>query len=522
MKNKIIFLTILVAFVLIIPNYIFADGGMIVWPPKVHLDQTAQNAIVAWNGEEEIIILSNDIESDTEVIALRMVPLPSNPSEIKEGSFESFDKITEIMNEKIEKIQTPGFGREGDNKTAGVEIEITFHEQIGAHDVTVVKVNDLDYFLEWIENFAEKKGFSMTYEINCEDYTFSTCPDSCKRVCIASYCSPEGICTTDCADKPGSCVGDKISTYKISSEFKNGISNYLKRDIKYFVFDVINTKETKESIQPLIYKFDSDYLYYPLKVTAISEIKDSYGKIQVFFIAKDFIPEKHQSEFPVEFSQEEIKEVSEEIADLFESSVEVLSVNFYGRLHQFNEDLILFPSGLWKRDLSIGSSGEDVKMLQKFLINIELWDSETEATGFFGPITKNALAKFQEEQKYKILRPIGLEKGTGYFGEKTRICFDDFFIKIDIDTKVIVKWVRNLSLGMKGDDVKSLQEVLIAEGVWQRSDVEATGYFGSITQQAVIRFQEKYSSEILEPVGLIKGTGFVGSSTRAYLENIEK
>ena len=237
MKNKIIFLIILVAFVLIIPNYIFADGGMIVWPPKVHLDQTAQNAIVAWNGEEEIIILSNDIESDAEVIALRMVPLPSNPTEIKEGSFESFEKITEIINEKIEKIQTPGFGREGDNKTAGIGVEITFHEQIGAHDVIVVKVNDLDYFLNWIKDFANGKGLEVK---------------------------------------------------EISSEFEQGISNYLKRDIKHFVFDVINTKETKESIQPLIYKFETNYLYYPLKVTAISEIKESYGKIQVFFIAKDF------------------------------------------------------------------------------------------------------------------------------------------------------------------------------------------------------------------------------------------
>jgi len=61
-----------------------------------------------------------------------------------------------------------------------------------------------------------------------------------------------------------------------------------------------------------------------------------------------------------------------------------------------------------------------------------------------------------------------------------------------------------------------LQELLIGEDVWD-STADATGYFGPITRSAVIRFQEKYSQDILAPVGLKQGTGFVGSSTRAYL-----
>ncbi len=47
-----------------------------------------------------------------------------------------------------------------------------------------------------------------------------------------------------------------------------------------------------------------------------------------------------------------------------------------------------------------------------------------------------------------------------------------------------------------------------------------TGFFGTLTQKAVIRFQEKYSSEILIPLGLTSGTGFVGPSTRAKINQI--
>jgi len=103
---KKIYLSFLISFlILIFPVLGLADGGMIVWPPMIHIDQSAQNAIVAWNGEEEIIILSIDIESYDNATALRIIPLPSNPSEVEEGSFESFEKLIEIMNRKMEDIR---------------------------------------------------------------------------------------------------------------------------------------------------------------------------------------------------------------------------------------------------------------------------------------------------------------------------------------------------------------------------------------------------------------------------------
>ncbi len=47
-----------------------------------------------------------------------------------------------------------------------------------------------------------------------------------------------------------------------------------------------------------------------------------------------------------------------------------------------------------------------------------------------------------------------------------------------------------------------------------------TGNFLSLTQKAVIRFQEKYAEDVLHPLGLERGTGYVGPRTISKINNI--
>ena len=81
----------------------------------------------------------------------------------------------------------------------------------------------------------------------------------------------------------------------------------------------------------------------------------------------------------------------------------------------------------------------------------------------------------------------------------------------------------NLSYGMKNsNEVRCLQEFLKSQGGDIYPEGLVTGNFLSLTQKAVIRFQEKYFSEVLSPLGLEKGTGFVGLMTRSKINQLTR
>jgi hypothetical protein len=181
------------------------------------------------------------------------------------------------------------------------------------------------------------------------------------------------------------------------------------------------------------------------------------------------------------------------------------------------------------RTLQVGLSGDDVKALQELLLQEGVYPDGL-VTGYFGNLTKQAVIQFQEKYASEILVPNGLTAGTGTVGPSTRNKMNQLLggsatsSSAGESTPVVPPGqatgtiLRTLQVGASGDDVKILQGLLIKEGFLSADS--ATGYFGNLTKTAVVQFQEKYASEILVPNGLTAGTGTVGPSTRAKLNQL--
>lgn len=83
-------------------------------------------------------------------------------------------------------------------------------------------------------------------------------------------------------------------------------------------------------------------------------------------------------------------------------------------------------------------------------------------------------------------------------------------------TSTLTSLDTNLKYGNTGEAVRLLQ-IWLAKDKAIYPEGSVSGTFGSATKSAVIRFQEKYTDEILKPAGLTKGNGLVGANTRTKL-----
>ena len=147
---------------------------------------------------------------------------------------------------------------------------------------------------------------------------------------------------------------------------------------------------------------------------------------------------------------------------------------------------------------------------------------------------KEPVSKFLEKPISEMTKDEVLSKITEIEAvlSQLKAQLEKFFSSEEIeqkkDTEIVScqKFENNLYYGMENDDIKCLQIVLnssietkLAETGVGSPGLE-TNYFGSLTKAAVIKFQEKYASEILTPWNLNKGTGFVGKTTREKLNKL--
>jgi len=194
---------------------VLADSGTVPLS-DVLVYEPGQKAIIGWDGEYEILILSTDVLASDDSMVLRIIPLPSQPDRIEKGDFDSFVRITELIEEHY-----PGYSwwRESWTMGAEPEVEVVFHEKIGAHDIWVAKANDADEFVEWAEDFLARN--EIEHEIS-------------------------------------------------SPELEGLVENYIAEGITFFVFDLIEISSTEKSVEPIVYRFKTDFLYYPIRISSIN------------------------------------------------------------------------------------------------------------------------------------------------------------------------------------------------------------------------------------------------------------
>ncbi|MBR3401136.1 MAG: peptidoglycan-binding protein [Parasporobacterium sp.] len=147
-----------------------------------------------------------------------------------------------------------------------------------------------------------------------------------------------------------------------------------------------------------------------------------------------------------------------------------------------------------------GSSGDDVYELQRLLMAYGYFYDEP--TGYFGDITEQALIEFQYDHGLTADGVAGPETGS-YLGLVIYDSDDDYEdSSYSYDES---SFTRTLYNGLEGSDVYTLQVLLSDYGYFYSAP---TGFFGDLTEEALIDFQRDYG---------LDADGLAGSATIGLL-----
>ena len=227
------------------------------------------------------------------------------------------------------------------------------------------------------------------------------------------------------------------------------------------------------------------FIFFENKDKLIKSAKEN--KIDAFSSALDVRLDSGWKKYSISFPRYFALFFNPEKSELFKSKNVRLAINY-----------AIDKKALVKEVLGI----KDEKQLEKAIVDSPILPK---IYGFNKP---NLVYEYNVEKAKELLKEAGFQKNEKGFFEK-RIKKEPSFL-----------FKKRLEVGSKGKEVRELQKCLSKIPGIPLSENEITGYFGKKTKEAVIKFQEKYAKEILEPWGFKKGTGIVSKTTIKKLNEI--
>ena len=207
----------LILFVLALPAVARADRGAIYTEP-VTLSEPGQKAFLAFNGEEELLVLATDVQAGRDTAVLEFTPFPAEPV-VALAPDGVFDRLQEILNaHRVTYFRKAMVQSYGEGTGGGEPVDLLLHRCLGVHDVTVVRVNDPAAFASWVEAYFRENGFPVR---------------------------------------------------ELTEQEKAVVADYCQRGFNYFAFDLVHIGKEVQSVPPLAYRFKTPALYYPLKVSGL-------------------------------------------------------------------------------------------------------------------------------------------------------------------------------------------------------------------------------------------------------------
>ena len=189
-----------------------ADMGSIPFKKGVRISEPEQDAIIAWNGKEQLLYLQTTLSASEDTKVLELMPLPSKPT-VEASDVGVFKRCAFLLPRPPVGPSTGDdpFGAPTDPPAA----KVVERKMIGAHDLRVVELLDAKRFAAWVTKEFQNGSDSL----------------------------------------------------EVPVPLLGVIDEYAKEGFQWFLFDVIDVKREQATKIPLKIRFATDFLYYPMRIT---------------------------------------------------------------------------------------------------------------------------------------------------------------------------------------------------------------------------------------------------------------
>lgn len=228
------FLTIALLLVLL-PTVASANRGLMSFNSMARIYEPNQWGIIAWNGSEQILILKTDIRASVPTKVLQIFPSRHEPS-VKAAPRDVYERVDAFLNPR--ELSRGSRGRGGPlSKAGGPAGEITERKMIGSHDLTITRVVDPDGFVAWVQDFLRARG---------------------------------------------------VESPSLPPRLQESVSDYIAKGFHWFVFDVVEVGTRIAPTQPIMYRFKTDHLFYPLVIT---QTEDRTQSVELLVFSPGYLRE---------------------------------------------------------------------------------------------------------------------------------------------------------------------------------------------------------------------------------------
>jgi len=183
-------------------------------------NEPRQNGVIAWNGKQEILILSTDENSTVAGggAALSVLPLPGKPIAITPASTKAFDDAVALIQRKLSRV---------------AKGTLMLEAKIGTHNIFAWKLDSPDDFANQVRAYIKQKY-------------------------------------------------DGQADALVTEEAEKVIRRYFDKGFRYFAFDLTFMTDKPQTKVAIAYQFESPYAYYPLVISQIGGAGKTRVTLAVF------------------------------------------------------------------------------------------------------------------------------------------------------------------------------------------------------------------------------------------------